>query len=67
MNLGLPGEQYLPDILPSVKFGEWGIRMCSCFSGVGLGPLVPVKVTLNASAYQYISDNFLFPNFVGTG
>ena len=25
----------------------WG-----CFSGAGLGPLVPVKVTLNASAPQ---------------
>ncbi|KAK3562215.1 hypothetical protein QTP86_030348, partial [Hemibagrus guttatus] len=30
-------------------------------NGVGLGPLVPVKGTLNASAYQDILDNFLFP------
>ncbi|KAK3561452.1 hypothetical protein QTP86_002815 [Hemibagrus guttatus] len=30
-----------------------------CFSGVGLGPLVPVKGTLNASAYQDILDNFM--------
>ena len=33
----------------------------SCFSRVGLGPLVPVKVTLNASAYQDILDNFMLP------
>ena len=32
----------------------WG-----CFSGPGLGPLVPVKITLNASAYQEILDNFM--------
>ncbi|KAK3560392.1 hypothetical protein QTP86_008484 [Hemibagrus guttatus] len=29
--------------------------------GVGLGPLVPVKGTLNASAYQDILDNFMLP------
>ncbi|KAK3524848.1 hypothetical protein QTP86_007847 [Hemibagrus guttatus] len=29
--------------------------------GVGLGPLVPVKGTLNASACQYILDNFILP------
>ncbi|KAK3507034.1 hypothetical protein QTP70_001219, partial [Hemibagrus guttatus] len=29
--------------------------------GVGLGPLVPVKGTLNASAYQDILDNFILP------
>ncbi|KAK3512217.1 hypothetical protein QTP70_001109 [Hemibagrus guttatus] len=29
--------------------------------GVGLGPLVPVKRTLNASAYQDILDNFMLP------
>ena len=34
----------------------WG-----CFSGVGLGPLVPVKGTLKASAYQDILDNFMLP------
>ena len=30
----------------------WG-----CFSGAGLDPLVPMKGTLNASAYQEILDN----------
>jgi len=34
----------------------WG-----CSSGAGLGPLVPVKGTLNASAYQEILDHFMFP------
>ena len=43
----LPGERYLSDcIVPSVKFG-----------GAGLGPLVPVKGTLNALAYQEMLDN----------
>ena len=34
----------------------WG-----CFSWAGLGPLVPVKGTLKASAYQHILDNFMLP------
>ena len=34
----------------------WG-----CFSGAGLGPLVPVKGTLNASAYQEMLDNSMLP------
>ena len=34
----------------------WG-----CFSGAGLGPLVPVKGTLNASADQDILDNSMLP------
>ena len=34
----------------------WG-----CFSGAGLGPLVPVKGTLNASAHQEMLDSSMFP------
>jgi len=30
-----------------------------CCSGAGLGPLVPVRGTLNASAYQEILDNLM--------
>ncbi|CAI9578133.1 unnamed protein product, partial [Staurois parvus] len=41
----LPGEWYLPDcIVPD--FGEGGIMVWSCFSGVGLCPLVSMKGTL---------------------
>ena len=38
--------------MPSVKFGGGGTMVWCCFLGVGLGPLVPVKGTLNVSAYQ---------------
>ncbi len=34
-----------------------------CFSGVGLGPLLPVKRNLKASAHQDILDNAMNPNF----
>ena len=35
--------------------------MCGCLSGDGLGPLVPVKGTLNASAHQEMLDNSMLP------
>ena len=51
----LPGERFLSNcIVQSVKFGGGGIMVWGCFSGAGLGPLVPVKGTLNVSAYQEI-------------
>jgi len=39
----------------TVKFGGGGIMGCGSFSGLGLDPLVPVKETLYASAYQDIN------------
>ena len=58
----LPGERYLSDCnVLSVKFGAGGIVVWGCFSGAGLGPLVPVKGTLNVSAYQEMLDNSKLP------
>ena len=48
-------------IVPSVKFGGGGIMVWGCFSGAGLGPLFPVKRTLNPSAYQEMLDNSTLP------
>ena len=58
----LPGLRYLSDcIVQSVKFGGEGITLWGCFSGAGLGPLVQVKGTLNASAYKEMLDNSMIP------
>jgi len=51
----------LTAFVPNVKFGGGGIMVWRCFSGAGLGHLVPVKGTLNASAYQENLDSFILP------
>ena len=45
-----------------VATGLWSSGdMWGCFPGVGLCPIVPMKGTLNASAYQDILDNSMLP------
>lgn len=53
-------------IVPSAEFGAGWILMQGCFSGVGLGPSLLVKGTLNASAYEELFGQFHCPNFVRT-
>uniref|UniRef100_A0A4W5MQF5 Uncharacterized protein n=1 Tax=Hucho hucho TaxID=62062 RepID=A0A4W5MQF5_9TELE len=43
--------------MPGERIMVWG-----CFSWFGLGPLVPVKGNLNATAYNYILDDSVLLN-----
>lgn len=59
MNLGLvdPGEHCLPwRIVPTVECGGWGMVMTWVFFQ-SLGPLIPMKNNVNATAFKNILDN----------
>ena len=59
-SLGLEvARRKVPVWLHCAKCKIWwrGIMVWGCFSGAGLGSLVPVKGTLNSSTYQEMLDN----------
>ena len=47
--------------MPTVRFGGRRIMVRDSFSWFELGPLVPVKGNLNATAYNYFLVDFVLP------